>query len=192
MRLTKSRLKENKELTCSLLQQTNLPGIAGLVKWLCEEDYFTAPASTRSEYHGCHEGGLADHSLNVYSIFDSKNKSLNLGLTSDEIIISSLCHDICKVGIYVPNVLKSHKTSDAKPYRIEDDFPFGHGERSVLYASRHVQLTKNEMLLIRWHMGPYEPGWEESEERVGRVCPAIYAFHNSDMEASKYLDLKEK
>ena len=27
-------------------------------------DFFTAPASTR--YHGAHEGGLLEHSLNVY------------------------------------------------------------------------------------------------------------------------------
>ena len=32
-------------------------------------DFFTAPASTR--YHGAYEGGLLEHSLNVYECLDN-------------------------------------------------------------------------------------------------------------------------
>ena len=35
-----------------------------LLEFLEKSDFFTAPASTR--YHGAHEGGLLEHSLNVY------------------------------------------------------------------------------------------------------------------------------
>ena len=37
-----------------------------LLEYLCSpaSDFFTAPASTR--FHGSYEGGLAEHSLNVY------------------------------------------------------------------------------------------------------------------------------
>lgn len=35
-----------------------------LLRWLEDSDFFVAPASTK--FHGCHEGGLLQHSLNVY------------------------------------------------------------------------------------------------------------------------------
>ena len=35
-----------------------------LLEFLQKSDFFTAPASTR--YHGAYEGGLLQHSLNVY------------------------------------------------------------------------------------------------------------------------------
>lgn len=39
-------------------------GADSLLQWLTESDFFVAPASTR--FHGSHEGGLLQHSLNVY------------------------------------------------------------------------------------------------------------------------------
>lgn len=35
-----------------------------LLEWLKKSDFFTAPASTK--FHGAHECGLLEHSLNVY------------------------------------------------------------------------------------------------------------------------------
>ncbi|MDE7349167.1 MAG: hydrolase, partial [Clostridia bacterium] len=35
-----------------------------LLKWLCDSDFFVAPAS--SKFHNAVVGGLCDHSLNVY------------------------------------------------------------------------------------------------------------------------------
>ena len=40
------------------------PGADRLLSWLETTDFFTAPASAR--YHGSYEGGLCEHSLNVY------------------------------------------------------------------------------------------------------------------------------
>lgn len=39
-------------------------GIEKLIKWLTSSDFFAAPSSTK--YHGSYEGGLCEHSLNVY------------------------------------------------------------------------------------------------------------------------------
>jgi hypothetical protein len=99
---------------------------------------------------------------------------------------------MCKINTYKPNVLKSGKLSGAKPYVVQDDLPFGHGEKSAYLASQHIDLTTNEALLIRWHMGPFDSEWENYENKVGNACPAIYAFHNADQEASKYLDARKK
>ena len=44
-------------------------GIEKVLAWLESTDFFTAPAST--QYHLCVEGGLCQHSLNVfYSMVD--------------------------------------------------------------------------------------------------------------------------
>ncbi|MBN1544475.1 HD domain-containing protein [Candidatus Woesearchaeota archaeon] len=184
-------IEHNRESMIALLQETGREGIDCLVEWLDKEtDYFTAPASSRPGYHGCHEGGLAEHSLNVYTLFEQKVRQFNLDVKPDEIVIASLLHDACKIGQYQPNVLKSGALSEAKPYVIEDDFPLGHGEKSVYVVSQHFALTQTEVLLMRWHMGPFDEAWEQWEPRVGKACPSVYAFHDADMEASKYLDVR--
>lgn len=47
-----------------------------LLRWLEDSDFFVAPASTK--FHGCHEGGLLQHSLNVYDCL--KRGLANAGL----------------------------------------------------------------------------------------------------------------
>lgn len=61
----KRQSQQNKSRIISLFEETGRPGIDDLVEWLIATDFFQAPASTRLDYHGCHEGGLAQHSLNV-------------------------------------------------------------------------------------------------------------------------------
>ena len=53
-----------------LLKKTNREGIDKLIAWLEKTDFYKAPASTR--FHGCHEGGLLEHSLNVYNLLKLK------------------------------------------------------------------------------------------------------------------------
>ncbi len=191
MKLTKKQLKENQAGICQLLRETEREGIEDLIGWMEDEtDFFTAPASSKPERHGCHEGGLANHSANVYAVFEQKARQYGLGLTDDEIVIASLLHDLCKANFYTPNTLKNGKISEAKPYAIEDAFPMGHGEKSAYLASKYIPLTNNEALLIRWHMGPFEKEWEFYGDKVKKACPAIVAFHHADHEASTYLDEK--
>lgn len=69
-----------------------------------KSDFFTAPASTR--YHGSYEGGLLQHSLNVYDCLrdymDRPRVKELYNLTADDetIALISLLHDICKVNFY--------------------------------------------------------------------------------------------
>ncbi|MBT3538481.1 HD domain-containing protein [Candidatus Peregrinibacteria bacterium] len=184
------KVEENKANIISLLQETGREGIDGLVGWLEQSDYFTAPASSRPDFHGCHEGGLAEHSLNVYQLFRGKVAMYGLEVGDDEMAIAALLHDLCKVNTYKPNVLKSGKVSEAKPYVVKDEMPLGHGEKSVMMAGKHIELTPNEALLMRWHMAQFDGAWEVYEHKVAKSCPAVYAFQFSDHEASKYVDAK--
>jgi len=184
-----AKVAEHQANVTQLLRETGRPGIDSLIEWLeTGTDYFDAPASSRLDYHGCHPYGLVEHSINVYTVFLQKVMQYGLEVGDDEVVIASLMHDLCKVNQYRPNRLKSGNISGPKPYVIEDDLPIGHGEKSLYLVAQHIDLTDTEAMLIRWHMGPFADGWENYENKVGEACPAIYAFHNADQEASKYMD----
>ena len=48
----------------NLLLSTKRGGIENLIEFIRKSDFYKAPASTR--FHSCHEGGLLEHTLNVY------------------------------------------------------------------------------------------------------------------------------
>lgn len=75
-------------------------GADAFLTWLDESDFFVAPASTR--FHGCHEEGLLEHSLNVYDCLKKNVERANLQDTysPETIAVVSLLHDICKVNYY--------------------------------------------------------------------------------------------
>ena len=89
---------ENKELFLSTFRKNvQRPGAEKLLAWMETTDFFTAPASTR--FHAAYEGGLLDHSMNVYNVLISKH----FDPASDDIesfTIVSLLHDLCKAGFY--------------------------------------------------------------------------------------------
>ena len=93
-----------KDKILELLDATDRQGIDEVMEWLQGSGFFMAPASTN--FHGNYEGGLADHSLNVYtaamrlrSTALSLNPSLEEQLPEDSVAIATLLHDICKAVI---------------------------------------------------------------------------------------------
>lgn len=67
-------IKEVKERIINLLNSTERKGIDRVIKYMDETDFFVAPASTK--YHGNYDGGLAEHSLNVYQLFQEKKQEI--------------------------------------------------------------------------------------------------------------------
>ena len=59
-----------KEEFLNLLKTVQREGIDKLISYLKKTDFFKAPASTR--FHGNYEGGLLEHSLNVYHLLKQK------------------------------------------------------------------------------------------------------------------------
>ena len=82
-----------------------------LLDWLKKSDFFTAPASTK--YHGAYEGGLLEHSLNVYDCLLGELASMNMTdkYSKETVAIVSLLHDVCKIGLYISEP-KNQKTYD--------------------------------------------------------------------------------
>ncbi len=169
-----------------------------LLAFLCSDasDFFTAPASTR--FHGNYEGGLCEHTLNVYDclcdILDRERVKERYGIhySEESIAIAALLHDICKVNFYAVS-FRNQKNAEGRwesvPfYTIDDNLPYGHGEKSVYIASGYMRLTRDEAFAIRYHMGFSGP---EDANQVGKALemfPLAFALCISDMEASYYIE----
>jgi len=85
--ISEESIEVNKAKIIEMLNSTGRRGIDSLIKWLCESDFFTAPASTK--YHLSCRGGLALHSINVYKLLKGKVDSGLLSLSDDTVIITS-------------------------------------------------------------------------------------------------------
>ncbi len=173
-------------------------GADKLLEHLCspQSDFFTAPASAR--FHCAYEGGLCEHSLNVYEClvdYLSRQRVQNtygLTFTDETIAIVALLHDLCKTNVYKPgfrNVKDDSGVWHKVPsYDYEDKLPYGHGEKSVYIASGFMRLTRDEAFAIRYHMGF---SGTEDPRNVGDALqrfPLAFALMTADMEATYFLE----
>ena len=162
-------------------------------------DFFTAPASTR--YHGNYPGGLLEHSLNVYDcLVDYLSRPrvkevYGLSFAEESVAIVALCHDLCKVDFYkesTRNVKEDGVWKTVPYYTIEDQLPYGHGEKSVYIVSGFMRLTRDEAFAIRYHMGF---SGTEDNNTVGSAFakfPLAVALATADMEAAYFVEGLEK
>ena len=183
-----------KEQFIELLRSTNREGIENLINFLEKTDFFKAPASTR--FHGDYEGGLLEHSVKVYEIFKEKvkNASIEMNVSDDTIIISALLHDVCKANFYkvdYRNAKNELGVWEKVPYyTIDDQIPYGHGEKSVMMISEFIKLTPEEKYAIRWHMGFTEP--KEVYNTIGaayKKYPLALLLFEADLEATYFFDI---
>lgn len=161
-----------KELFAS---QVTRPGATDLLAWLETTDFYEAPASTR--HHGAYPGGLVDHSLMVYDylLINPPGAWYN----PETRAICALLHDVCKTNYYV---------GDELPYSVKDRLPMGHGEKSVYLVMKHMDLTDEEALAIRWHMGAYDDAFKGGSRALGEAqdrCALVLALHHADMLATQ-------
>lgn len=169
-------------------QYINRPGSAKLLEWMETTDFFTAPASTR--FHAAYEGGLLEHSLNVYEVFRNKHFEEETD-DPESVAIVTLLHDLCKAGFYTVE-MRNRKNEQGKwekvPfYAIDDRFPYGHGEKSVFLIERFMRLKNEEAVAIRWHMGGFDDavrGGSFSLAHAFEKYPLAVKLHLSDLEAT--------
>lgn len=161
-------------------------------------DFFTAPASTR--FHGAYEGGLVEHSLNVYHCLkdylqrERVRELYGLSYNEETIAVAALLHDICKINCYKPgfrNVKDDNGVWQKVPtYEFQDSLPYGHGEKSVYIITGFMHLTREEAFAIRYHMG--FSGLED-KRAIGdsfERYPLSFALCTADMESTYFLEGK--
>lgn len=188
----------------SALKSTARTGMDKVIDYLRNTDFYYAPSSTK--FHSNYQGGLLDHSILVLStaagLRDAMVKmkpELADRLTDESLIISCLLHDLCKVGFYVPKEKWKKDENDKwvsyRGYDVEDTFPIGHGEKSVILLQwLGVELTIDEMLAIRYHMGLWSTSVDCGDAnrayfRAVNMCPLLSVVQNADFMSSNMLEI---
>ena len=166
-----------KEIFINLLLSTRREGIESVISELEKLGFFQAPAS--AGHHLNVQGGLLEHSLNVYNAaLDLRNAMLERRpeledvLNIDSVVIASLLHDVCKSDIY-KEALVNKKSVDGKWEKVPgyivdcDELPVGHGEKSVIILLLWgLKLTRDEILAIRWHMHAWDLAFQSYEQKM--------------------------
>lgn len=183
----------------------NRLGIKALTHELMDKtDFFIAPASTH--FHGSYAGGLCEHSLNVlhnmlHFINDPHFDDVCQRIDKKSAALVALFHDICKANYYTIEMRnrKNEKTGrwEKVPfYTVADQFPAGHGEKSVIILQRYLELTDDEIMAINWHMGfsdirTHEFSGMNQLNLAFEKYPLALLLHMADVTAT-YFDEKMK
>lgn len=180
-------------------------GAEKVLNWLDNTDFYTAPAST--QYHLSVEGGLCQHSLNVFhkmlelcnfhydidgadetTIFNGDNIDAPGVFTLENIAIVALFHDICKANCYTRdfrNVKINGRWEQVEYWKWDEQFVYGHGTKSVYILQQFMRLYIAEAQAIRYHMAGKEDALSEIIERgyakVYDESPLAVLLHLSDM-----------
>ena len=176
-------------------------GKEALRDWLLSDecDFFIAPASTK--YHGNYDGGLCEHSIDVYEMAvrleemyreDIRKQYLVLNRPYDRdrfmesLAVASLFHDLCKVNFY-----KTRISGRSTSFAVDEQLPYGgHGSKSVYILSKYLKDIKDdEAIAINCHMGFSRA--MDSSISIGesfRFSPLAWIVHVADEAATFMLD----
>lgn len=202
-------IEENRRRFRDLINTVKRPGKDKLLEFIEASDFYRAPASTR--YHLSIEGGLLQHSLDVYdALMDLAAEDISeepngipsmrfmsggstIAIVSKEtIIITALLHDLCKTNFYEQELRwkkdDNNKWVQYAVYAVNDRNPYGHGEKSAMMAAEFIHLTMEERYAIRWHMGMDSGvgtvGFCQSCEKY----PLVLYLHFADQIATHFME----
>lgn len=144
--------------------------------WLYKNGFFTQAASTM--FHGSYDGGLFDHSFAVMDNLRMLTIRNDLKWQYERSpVIVGIFHDLCKIDQYA-------KTPGG--YSFVKSTPIvGHGSKSVVLLSELMELTEEEKLCIRFHMGAFggKNDWSGYTDAVHRYETVLWT-HHADMLAA--------
>ena len=181
------------------IYKTNIKrdGADKLLDYLLSSDFFVAPASAR--FHSSYEGGLVEHSLNVYECLkgylesDRVKNTYGFSYTEESIAIVALLHDLCKIDVYKKGFrnVKDEKGvwQRVDTFEYDDKLPYGHGEKSVYIITGFMRLTREEAFAIRYHMG-YSSEREDPRNVSAsfEMFPLAFALSTADSEATYFIE----
>ncbi len=189
-------MPETKCKIIELLESTKRDGIRDLLFWMEYNGFYTAPCS--SQYHLCKEGGLAEHSLNVFNVSLSMRDALMNEISSApyiSLVICALLHDLGKCGQfgkqnYIENMISDRKggyrQSDKKPYTSNPELLYvPHEVRSIQIASQFIKLTEEENWAILMHNGMYG---DFKYTIQGKETPLYLLLHFADLWCSRVIE----
>ena len=166
-----------------------------MYEWLVKNGFFMKPVAIK--HHGNHTGGLYEHSLKVMQVLVDMTERLDLKWENPRSpYIVGMFHDLCKMDDYVDK----HATgvqmmgtgspvvyTDAEWTYNKNKILTGHGDKSVMMLSQFINLTEEEIMCIRFHMGAYETGaWDQYDAAIRKYENVLWT-HTADMYASKVI-----
>ncbi len=188
--LSEENVANNRQQYLELLRSIKRTGVnvEGLIQYLENSDFFTAPASTT--YHNSCKGGLCDHCLNVYDNISMLYKNMiSQNITddvNDTLIIVALLHDVSKINTYRETYRNKKVYSDTgsksdnggkfdwvsvpgyETRPVEERFILGNHEQNAEYIARcFIPLTQEESSAILHHMGGM--AWDSAKDNIGEV-----------------------
>ena len=195
-------VQANKDRFCEILRRTGRAGVETVLAELDQLGFFSAPASTR--FHLAKEGGLCQHSLNVYDeamlvkVLQCRLRpNLEPKLDDVSVAVAALLHDVCKAEVYKTEIKHRKVNGKWEDYLgyVPDysALPLGHGEKSVIRLLRWgFELTDEEMMAIRWHMHAWSlsdsPEDGANFNKANERCPLLAVLIAADGLAAHILE----
>ena len=195
-------VQANKDRFCEILRRTGRAGVETVLAELDQLGFFSAPASTR--FHLAEEGGLCQHSLNVYDeamlvkVLQCRLRpNLEPKLDDVSVAVAALLHGVCKAEVYKTEIKHRKVNGKWEDYLgyVPDysALPLGHGEKSVIRLLRWgFELTDEEMMAIRWHMHAWSlsdsPEDGANFNKANERCPLLAVLIAADGLAAHILE----
>jgi hypothetical protein len=82
-------------------------------------------------------------------------------------------------------------------WKVVDELPLGHGEKSLFIIQKYMEITDDEALAIRWHLGGADPGIQffypsgVANKQAVSECPLVSMLVAADYLSSWLLDSKK-
>ena len=134
------------------------------------------------------------HSLNVYHAL--MDRFFEEGDNPESMAVCGLLHDLCKANYYKAGSrnVKNEATGQWEKvpiFMVEDQFPYGHGEKSVYLIERFIRLKPAEAVAIRWHMGGFDDAARGGCRAISEAYdayPLAVKLHLADLTATYLME----
>jgi len=176
--LTEKQLEDIINVTEGLIEALDEPRRSQVKAMFLDinEIYFTAPASGRTDFHGCYPGGLADHNLRVTkNLLKIADALAPKRYAKNQLVFVGLMHDLGKVGdppvpLYIPNPSDWHRNKGML-FESNKGLPYMPiCDRTMYLLQKYgITLRDEEYTALRISDGPYE----KSNEKYGMKEPDL-------------------
>lgn len=186
--------KKMQEGFLKLAEKTGFVVDDSFMNWLVNMGFFIKPASI--SFHGQQSGDLFRHSFAVADVLIDMTEKFDVEWERPQSpFIVGMFHDVCKMDDYMDENASdivmmgtgSPVSKNPKWVKNPEKLLKGHGDKSVMMLSQWINLTEEEMLCIRYHMGAYQTDEWQEWGRAIRKYETVLWTHTADMYASKVL-----
>lgn len=188
--------KKMQEGFLKLAEKTGFVVDDSFMNWLVNMGFFIKPASI--SFHGQQSGDLFRHSFTVADVLIDMTEKFDVKWERPQSpFIVGMFHDVCKMDDYMDENASdivmmgtgSPVSKNPKWVKNPEKLLKGHGDKSVMMLSQWINLTEEEMLCIRYHMGAYQTDEWQEWDRAIRKYETVLWTHTADMYASKVMDI---